>query len=273
MTGEGCILAFPIFELRIKFPFMIGVGINENVVISKASMNEKDRLVIELAYASETSNKGPRNYFDESLTAGVEKSDTTLQLQILGPLVSKKDDQTREKKLDLLADDFKKLKNQLTQILQQYMLTEKIDITSFDIQYANTGITAENFNTVALEQEKADKRYSNICRRFIELITPFLGNSEYALRFKLLRQSKDKHYATIPNRYVAEQPFVERMDVPKDASNVKFTEWEIGQGLNSGVPTSTAGAETKDSTTGAPPSVASASPFAAATAPSPFTPQ
>jgi hypothetical protein len=270
MTGEGCILAFPIFELRIKFPLMIGVGINENVVISKASMNEKDRLVIELAYASESGSKGPRNYFDESLTAGVEKSDTTLQLQILGPLVSKKDDQTREKKLDLLADDFKKLKNQLTQILQQYMLTEKIDITAAEIQYANTGITGENFNTVALEQDKADKRYANICRRFIELITPFLNNSEYALRFKLLRQSKDKHYASIPNRYVAEQPFVERMDVPQNTSNVKFTDWEIAQGLNSGVPTTTA-AESKTSD---PASVASASPFAAAgAAPSPFTPQ
>lgn len=246
---------------------MIGVGINENVVITKSVMNDKKRLVIGLNYAGENVAKGPRNYFDESLTAGVESDSNGLELQILGPLVSKKDEHTKEKKLDMLSDDFKKLKNQLTAMLLQFMPLDKIDIMSADIQYAGTGITAQTFADLALDQDKVNRRYENICARFITLISPFLNNAEYALRFKLLRQSKDKHYATIPSRYVQDQPFVELMSVPKETSAVKFSDWEKQQGLDSAAPVSTAAAE--DKTTSSPAPVAS-SPFATTT---PFAPQ
>ncbi len=245
---------------------MVRVGINEGVVISRAFMNDKKRLVLEVG---EPKTAGPRNYFDESLTAGVESESKGMDLTILGPLASKKEDKTLEQKLSLLASDFLKLKNQLTQILMQYMTVEKIDITALDIQYANTGITSENFMQVALDQDKIDRRYENICNRFIQLITPFLNDPQYKLRFKLIRQSKDKHYATIPGRFIDQYPFVELMDVPAEHSKVKFSDWEKSQGLDSDAPVQTASAEPK-----APAAVggAVASPFAGSN-PSPFAPQ
>lgn len=215
----------------------IGVGIHENIVISKAFINEKERLVIELAKAEAAGKEAP-SVFDTLLTAGVQNESTSdTQLQLFGPLLPKKEDQTEEQKRALVVGDITRLRNQLTQILEQYMLQEKIDLNEMDVQFAGTGITdGKTFEARILDQDVLNRVYDNLVKRFVELIQPFVNNPEYAVRFKLIRQSKDKHFATIPSRYLSEQPFIELMSVPKEQSRVQFSKWETDNGYDNGTP-------------------------------------
>jgi len=214
---------------------MIGVGINENVVIAKAVINDKGRLELEFSYAPKGEKK---SVFDTLLTARTaEEPANSTRLQIFGPLLPKKEDQTREQKIQLVAGDITKLIKQLSQILEQYMLADQIDLDRMDIQFANTGIVdAASFESRILDQDVLDRIYSNIVKRFAELITPYTAGKGEAFRLKLVRQSKDKHYATLPSRYLSDNPFIELMSVPADQSRVKFTKWELENGFDSGKP-------------------------------------
>ncbi len=245
----------------------ISVGINKDVIISKAVMNDKDRLVIGLINASKLGDK-PVSVFDTLLTAGVQNEGSDeMELQILGPLLPKKEDQKAEQKISLLSSDILRLRNQLTQILEQFMLMDNIDLQNMDVQFANTGITdAETFNARILDQDVLNRIYSNLCNRFITLITPYLRNPEFKLRFKLVRQSKDKHFATIPSRYISDNPFVDLMTVPDEQTKVKFTAYELKEGLNDPTPSSSSSAEKKggdDTSKVAAPAVVAENPFAA----------
>lgn len=223
----------------------IGIGINENVVIAGAAMNDKKRLV--LSFKSVT-GEAPKSLFDEALTAGVVASGSDkIDLNIFGPLVSKKDDKTDAEKAALVHGDLIKLKNQLTQLLEQYMLVEKITLSSADVQFANTGVTAGTYAARIIDQDVATRIYENICTAFVGLIAPFVNptSDDAKLRIKLVRQSKEKHYATIPGRYLDSQPWVELMSIPAEQSKVKFSAWEITEGLDKGEAVSQAAAETK----------------------------
>jgi len=56
------------------------------------------------------------------------------------------------------------------------------------------------------------------------------------MRLLLVRQSKDKHFATLRGTYLDDQPFLEPMAIPKDASKLKFSPWEIENGYDSSAP-------------------------------------
>ena len=241
---------------------MLTVGINENVVLKSAVINDKKRLELEFIEV-EKIGVAKKSVFDTLLTARTaeEGNGLTMKLNILGPLLPKKEELTAEKKIDMLGGDLTRLIKQLSQILEQYLTADKIDLDSMDVQFANTGITdSATFESRILDQDVLDRIYDNITRRFVELVTPFVNTSENAIRLKLIRQSKDKHYATLPSRFIADNPFIELMSVPKEQSRLKFTKYELEQGLDNGTPTSSAAAEDK---TAAAPAVQEANPFAA----------
>jgi hypothetical protein len=217
----------------------IGVGINENVVISKAYMNDKKKLVIELAPAPKEGKKV--SVFDSMLTAGVQNESTNnLALQFMVPLLPKpkegKEPQPEAKVIEMISNDFTKLKNQLTQILEQYILSEKIDLHTMEVMFANTGIVdGDTYEEKILAQDTINLIYNNLVERFLELF-PAKDAANLPVRFKLLRQSKEKHFATIPSRFIADNPFIDHMAIPADQSKVKFSKWEMEQGLNDGTP-------------------------------------
>lgn len=225
---------------------MISVGINENVVIKSAVINDKNRLEIELTEASKV-GAVKKSVFDTLLAARTaDESGGAFRLNVFGPLLPSKADQTVEKKRELIAADLTKLIKQLSQILEQFITVDAINLDTLDVQFANTGIVdGTSFESRILDQDVLNRIYDNIVRRFVELITPFVNNPEHAVRFKLIRQSKDKHFATIPGRYISDNPFIELMSVPADQSRVKFTKWELENGLNDGTPVSVDKAEAK----------------------------
>jgi hypothetical protein len=229
---------------------MIGVGINSDIVIKSAVINDKKRLELELIEANKVGTV-KKSVFDTLLTARTAEEGTSFKLSIFGPLLPKKDDQKTEKKVELIGLDLTKLIKQLSQILEQFIPVDQIDLDSLDVQFANTGITdGASFEARILDQDVLNRIYDNIASKFITLITPFVGSVDNAVRFKLIRQSKDKHYASIPSRFIADNPFIELMTVPADQSRVKFTKWELEQGLDSGAPIAAADkAEAKQAAT------------------------
>lgn len=234
---------------------MIGVGINSNVIISSALINEKKTLEIELKYATEQQTK---SVFDTLLSARTadDSSANGLKLRFFSPTVPTKEDMTKEQKIKSLMNDNIALIKKLSQILQQYMIDENITLEA--VQFENTGIVDQaSLDARYLDQDVQNKIYDNIVKEFVKLITPFVNNNEYALRFKLVRQSKDKHYATVPSRYITDNPFVELMSVPEEQSRVKFTKWELDNGFDSGKPIEQSTAEAKEH------EVVEANPFAA----------
>lgn len=213
---------------------MIGVGINERVVLTSAAINEKGYLTLTLDYA-ENVGKVKSNVFDAMTTAGVNEDPKGFELNIFPfkvPSGPKNETKTVDEKIEMVSDDMKKTKNQLDQLLQQYLTLDNI---KWDAYY-NTGITGENYRERFQDNDALLKVANNLFNQFITMSKPFWSNPVHQLRVKLIRQSKDKHFATIPGKFLQDNPWVELMDVPKEQSKVKFTKWEIDNGYADGTP-------------------------------------
>jgi hypothetical protein len=131
------------------------------------------------------------------------------------------------------------LKNQLTQLLEVWTTSDKV---IWD-PYYNTGITKDNYRERWMDDDALGKIFANYGNQFIAMAKDFMGKKEYALRVKLVRQSKLKHYATIPGKFLADNPWVESMDVPADKSKLKFSKWEKENGFDNGTPVARAEAD------------------------------
>jgi hypothetical protein len=135
---------------------------------------------------------------------------------------------------ELVNSDIGRLKNQLQQILEQYMTKDKITWSIYD----GAAMTEETYYEDLLSQANLDIIYKNMSEQFMAMMQPYLDKAEFPMRFKLARQSKDKHYARVPDRYIKDSPFIEPMEIPKEQSRIKWTAYEIKEGLNDGTPVS-----------------------------------
>lgn len=222
----------------------IGIGINPNVVFKSININEKGTLELEFAQAGKETVK--KSVFEQSLTARTNEDTTGTRLFVFQPMLPNKPEFTIEQKINRVAGDFTSLHKQLGQILEQFVVADQIDLDTMDVQYANTGIIdAASYESRILDQDVISKIYTNIIKRFAELMKPFINDVTNPVRLKLIRQSKDKHYATLPSRFITDNPFIEPMSVPEDQSKVKFSKWEIDNGLDSSAPVSKDTAEQK----------------------------
>lgn len=220
---------------------MIGVGINENVILNASIDPEKNRLSIEL---SELGTGG--DLFTQMTQTGYTATSGTMKLNILSVLAPKADNKKSvDQNIQIASADISNIKNQLTQILALYMSIDSIDLGA--VAYNGTGIVdSATFRANILRQDVLNLIYTNMINRFVQLFNALGGiPSQTPVRFKLQRQSKDKHYADIPKRNVDKFPFVELMTVPAEASKVAFSKYEIENGLNDGTPVDSAKAEKK----------------------------
>lgn len=200
---------------------MIKVGINDNLVLSTVKKNEKGTLVVTL---KEGSDINPLDALNASGSTQFEKAEK--DFMVYSPSVT-----TFQDEPDTFENIMKKIaevKDPLDHILRQYTTGNNI---KWDL-FKNTGITRENLNTEVLKQSTVDKIYSNIVDQFITMATPFTGDNGKKLRWLFIRQSKAKHYPSFRRRFLDTYPFVEPMDVP--ASKLKFSNFEVTNGLASG---------------------------------------
>lgn len=211
---------------------MISVGINENVVLLKADTTEKGAL--QITFEEKASLEKTSSVFDDLQTAKVENDGQTSRSLLVFPFKKptgvRNEGKTDDELIEMTSDDMKKVKNQLTQLLEQYLTSDKI---AWD-PYAGTGIDTTNYRQKFSDDDALAKVFENYANQFIAQASPFFGNKAYLLRVKLVRQSADKHFATIPGKFLVDNPWVELMEVP--TARVKFTKWEIDNKLNDGTP-------------------------------------
>lgn len=219
---------------------MIGVGINENIVLKSATIEppKSGTGQASLRLNMIEAGKGDFNPFDQ-MNAGTVIQDDVFQLTVWAfkaPDLKNKAGEVLDPgaRSERASGDVTNARNVLTQLLGIYLTPEQIKWNVWD----GTGMDKDNYSERIVEQSTLDVVYKNICEQFIAMASPFFGKEEHAMRMKLVRQSKEKHFARIPDRYLAENPWVELMTVPKESSRVKFTKWEIGQGLDDGTPIS-----------------------------------
>lgn len=218
----------------------IQVGIHENVVIRDAAVNDKGRLVVYLRKKGEDTAPDEDDPMAAMAASEVIEKDNASGLTFW-PLkvpevrdTKNNKDRTDKERGEIANQDCMQLKNQLTQILEQFLVKDNIQWSP----YEGTPLTKETYYEDMASQATLDLIYRNLCDQFIAMINPFLNDEKYAVRFKLVRQSKDKHFARVPGMYIKDNPFIELMDVPEKQSRVKWTEYEKNNGFNDGTPVS-----------------------------------
>jgi hypothetical protein len=220
---------------------MIGVGVNENIYLFNASLDEKDTLSLIFKEAGKE-----EKVYDPFAALGasevIEKETNEFNVRIFPPSPPKEDsDLTEEKKIDRAVGDINGTKGILRHLLMGYMPTDDI---KFD-PYAGLDISRENFAQKILSKEGLAHIHKNLCNQFLGQVRPFLDKKDQVFRLLLVRQSKDKHYATFRKRFLDDNPMWESMTIPKDQSKLKFNDYEKSQGLDNGTPASRESADSK----------------------------
>lgn len=212
----------------------LGVGIHENVFVESVSIDAKDTIHITFNEVAKA-GKEKKSLFEMAASSEVENMDAGTNIMLFPPMPPKEDStDTLEKKLKRTVTDINKVKGQCLHILEQYYT--KADLKDKMQPFAGLAMTDATFETEVLKKDVLLAVQRNIARTFIELMKPHVGKPENAMRLLLIRQSTDKHFATLRGTYLDDQPFIEPMAIPKDASKLKFSPWEIANGYDSGVP-------------------------------------
>jgi hypothetical protein len=243
---------------------MIKVGVNEGVLLTKAEKNDKGTLGVTFTESgSEVKKKVSllEQMNEGSDTSGSNAGSTTFLLfppsrEILGG--DKKGEPQEPAKL---IENLMALKNQLSHILNKFTTSQNIRWNVFQ----NVGVikTDEDILSAVADETKFKQIYANIIDQFIENVTRNkVIESGKALRLFLVRQSKEKHFGRLRDKFLEEQPFLEDMTIPKDKSKLwvkagakgatkyydptedgflpKFTDYEIKNGLDNPIVSATA---------------------------------
>lgn len=199
---------------------MIKVGIHENVQMTKATKNDRGTLVWGVRIVETNKLASLDSSSDDSANESQEND-----FLFFPPQATAKDGSIDTAENNSVK--VKELKDQLSHILLRFLPSDQIKWNTTK----DTGIDPTNFNEKMTQQPVLDKMYENIINQFIEMVTPFLGTDQLS-RLLLVRQSKAKHFPALRKRYLKTQPFFESMDIPKDRSNLKYTEWELENKFN-----------------------------------------
>lgn len=216
---------------------MIQVGVNENVVLDGVDLNDKKQLTLQFKEYSEES------LFDQMSATEVTDGDVTVRIMLFPFKVPDKKDLTDRQKQDRVLGDIKRTRNVLLHFLLNFYAKEDVKLDT----YKGTGITAEtkpaDYLAKHLSQNVLDKVWLNLATEFKRIAIPLVGDPDAKFRLKLRRRSKEKHFPTLPDMFLESRPFIEPMTVDKEASRVKFDDWEISEGLDNPHPTSVAAAD------------------------------
>lgn len=236
----------------------LSVGINENVILTKAEVsNENDKTCLILNFREKGKAPVEQDRFAQLSGDGVVQTGTgtgDFALRVWPPLPPLDKDKSGNAKtvVDMgkeAFDNVGEVKNILHQILSCFTTSDKIKLPMF--QGMDDVITRENMDTELCKEPIIKQCFLNLANHFVEQVAPFLDKEDCAVRLLLVRQSKEKHYATLRSRFVNDNPFIEPAVIPLTASKLKFTKYEMTNGFNDGTPTAQAAGDT--TTADAPP--------------------
>lgn len=215
---------------------MIKIGINENVYLGNALVDDKGSLQLIFKEIGDTT-KPKMSMFEAAASdeAVFAAPDITLRRFALNPPKNEDNKRTAEQMAEMITDDVNKEKDVLRHILKRYMTADQLK--GVLQPFRSIPIDETTYESQIVKKEILEAVSKNLFSDFIGAITPFLNKpNEYPSRLLLIRQSKDKHYAAFRNKYLDENPFLEDMAIPKEASKLKFTGYELTNGLDSDAP-------------------------------------
>lgn len=198
---------------------MIRVGVNENVVISKAEINDKGTLFINVREAGAAAKEGKKVSLLEGLEEGSDttgSSGDTAFLLYCPKAESYDDPNTPEDPLVILRN-FTDLKNQLAHLLLRFTTKANVKFSPFAGVAVNLSDDADILAKIAL-QANIDKVYHNYATQFIRQITPFLNKDDKPSRLFLHRKSVASHYGVLRKKFLGDQPFFEDGAIPVNLS-------------------------------------------------------
>jgi len=210
----------------------IKVGINENVKLSGAVINEKG--TIEISFVQEGQQKSSVAADDLlNQTAEVTEGDGSTKVMLFPPSVEYLGEKREVKQI---ATDLGGLRDQLQHFLQGYMTSENASLDP----YAGIDTTdTAAFQASLTNQNTIDKIYKNLTSQFVDKVNGLSEADRNKLfRLLLVRRSKASHYGGLRKRFISNNPFWEPMTIPASASQVAFNAYEIKNKLNDGTPVS-----------------------------------
>jgi len=217
---------------------MVNVGINENVILTKAEVStENNKVSLSLSFReggdiTKTANPFAQLQSGEEVDTGNTLDKTVKMWPPLPPKDTKPDGttpKTHAEQVKEASDAMGEIQNSLLQIMKCYTTSDKIKFNMF--AGMDNIINAENYESRIIQEEILVRAFNNLVDQFAEQVKPFLDKEEFPLRLLLVRQKK-KHYPEIRRRFVKDQPFVEIGTITKEQSKLKFTEFEIKAGLD-----------------------------------------
>ena len=219
---------------------MIQVGINEDVILKNVELTEKDgKWAVNFALSQggqEDAGDDPLNEVYDEDGMLVTGSGGGMNIKVWPINVPKEDTfdgkaKTIKDRIDEANEASKEMQNLFTSFARCYLTSDKIKFERF----RNIPITKDSMQ-ILLNEDTLLLVTKNLVNQFIEMCSPFFGQQEYKLRLLLRRQSVTKHYPALRDKLLQAFPFVELMAIPKSASKIAFTKYEISKGLNSGTP-------------------------------------
>lgn len=228
---------------------MVGIGINENVFISKAEKNDKGTLEITFSQiegnpeeAAALKAKLAENPFADWEEGGYSATDTGGARLLIFPFDSKppqggSNAESWKPTKENMKERMDSVRAPLYMILSYFIPDKtKMPLTVANI-FKGSGIDGNNFIPKIESETVQGKVYGNIVELFLSGIAPFIGDQANPFRLKLNRQSAKKAFPTLPTRYISDDnPFIESMKIPADKSKLKFSAWEIANGFNDATP-------------------------------------
>lgn len=208
---------------------MLRVGINKNVFLDKAEINDKGSLVISFRVGEVVKTTAEDDLLNT--TAGV-KPGSGLTNIIIWPVKTQDNDAPRETKN--IANDLRAVRDQLEHLLQGYVTSDRAALNP----YAGIDTTdSAAFITSLSKQSVVDVIYKNLVNQFIAKLNEIKDQLPVkSFRLLLIRRSSTNHYGTLRKNFITDNPFWESETIPETSSRVKFTAYEYKNGLNNGEP-------------------------------------
>lgn len=212
---------------------MVGIQINENVIITKA-VKASNKEAVEITF-EEVEEKKPNLFERQMQTQG--PTDVTSNSAIVRiwrfkvPTYQRNgQDLTPSEKINIIDQDMTETENKMYHILQRYLPKDQVKLNKYQ---GLDEINGENYEEAWLDDVQLKAMFENLADQFTEQLAPFVGDRDLKSRLKLVKAKKTDFTEFPGAKFLSKNPFFEPMDIPKKDSLIAFTKYEIDNGLSS----------------------------------------
>lgn len=241
---------------------MIGVGVNEPVFLEKAEKNDKGTLSV--TFREATGEEKKKLSLMEQMNEGSDTSgnnDLSATNFLLFPPSTEYNDNGTKKAVEgaKRVENLINFKNQLVHILKRYTTTKNI---KFNVLKGIVLKTEDELLTKVMDEKTYLLIYTNIVDQFLEQCASLkVFDPLKHSRLLLVRQSAEKHFGRLRDKFLESQPFLEDVMITKDKSQLyikagtagattlfepdadgyvpKFTDYEIKNGKDNPIRSAT----------------------------------